>query len=1101
MNRKITLLAAVLTLAVPLGVSAQQTTEVTRDNQVAIRVTIVDDTGVPLPGASVRIQGTKLGAIADAKGQVSLHAPRGSKVIFSFIGMKSLELILDAPLSGPVKLDSQASALDQVVVTGYAKTSTRRSAGSVATIKGKDLLTQPLVGVDALLQGKLAGVDVRSVSGRPGQTAEIRIRGINTLTGNASPLWVVDGIPLQRDLPAFNSSKFFSKDFSDLLSDGIAGLNPNDIESVTVLKDAAAAAIYGSRAASGVIVITTKRGAAGKMRINYSTNLSATARPSRTLDLMNSKEKLAWEQELWDEFSEPRRAKGLSYPVLGAVGAIRSGYGRYTGWTKEQQDAEIARLGEHTTDWFAELFRPSFSHSHYLSLSGGSEKSRYFVSLGYLDNKGLLRVDGYSRYTLSSKLDITASERVKLGLSLDMAMQRTKGPSSYIDPYTYAFFANPYERPDANDETYRSLRIANNVPDPSYPINGFNIKRELEETSNKITNFSGTANANLTVRLLDDLNFTGTVSFGYVGNDAENYNAKTSYAAWLDRRFEDENTPRTYASLAQSQAYNLNYTLRGQLNWSPTFATDHHLSVLAGSEIRGHYAKTQYAKFYGYDPETGNYATPIYPEGTKVDYTKLQTYGVARDGLSGRSIGENAFASFYFSSSYNYKTKYVASLTGRIDGSSNFGSKEQFNPTGSLGLAWNVDREGFFDRVFRPLFSSLTLRTAVGYTGNINRSVYPQLILNYLNSYRQGDGESYRMARVNDTPNPHLRWEKTRDAKVSVEMGMLSERLRLSVEAYDRYTSDAVSPALVTRTTGFATQSYNTSTLSNRGIEVTLYGAPIQTKDWRLSATANLSYNRNKLLTYNAPTSGLVAGYYPGYPLGALFSGKPDGIDPVLGIYRYQLRPDADALDPSVRTQTSNYLFYRGLLRAPYSGGYSVSLGWRDLTLSLGGSFQIGGKATDDLDYPASIQTLAKPSSIIERLPSIESDLYYHHLNGRRDVRDRWTPANPRTDAHPRLIDPYGEFLGLSNYGPRDASVTRVSRMQDLSYLRLGSVALSYAVPSDWVKRNLHVGSLSCSFSMSNLLLLTKYKGIDPETPGAVYPLPRSYSFGLSVGL
>lgn len=1100
MNKKITLLATALSLAVPLSLTAQQNKEVTRAAQVTIRVTIVDDTGVPLPGASVRIHGSKQGAVSDAKGQVSLTVPRGAKVTFSFIGMKPLEMVIDNALTGQVKLEAQASALDQVVVTGYSQTSTRRSAGSVATIKGKDLLTQPLVGVDALLQGKLAGVDVRAISGRPGQTSEIRIRGINTLTGDASPLWVIDGVPLQRDLPAFNSSRYFSKDFTDLLTDGVAGLNPNDIESVTVLKDAAAAAIYGSRAASGVIVITTKRGAAGKLRVNYSANLSAVSRPTRTLDLMNSREKLAWEQELWNEFSAPRREQNLSYPVIGAVGMIRSGYGRYAGWTKEQQDAEIARLGEHTTDWFKELFRPSFSHSHYLSLSGGSDKSRYFVSLGYLDNKGLLRVDGYSRYTLSSKLDITASDRIKIGLGMDMAMQRTKGPSSYIDPYTYAYFANPYERPDADDETYRSFRVANGVSDPSFPLNGFRIKRELEETTNKITNFSANANANITVRLLDDLNFTGMASFGYVGNDAENYNARNSYAAWVDRRFEDENTPRTYASLAQSQAYNLNYTLRGQLNWSPTFGNDHHLSVLAGSEIRGHYAKTQYAKYYGYDPETGNYVTPIYPEGSRVDYTRLQAYATARDGLGGRSIGEDAFASFYFSSSYNYKTKYIASLTGRMDGSSNFGSKEQFNPTGSLGLAWNVDREAFFEPL-RPLFSSLTLRTAIGYTGNINRSVYPQLIINYLNEYRQGDGESFRMARVTDTPNPRLRWEKTRDAKVSLDLGLFSERLRLSVEAYDRYTSDAVSSALVARTTGFSTQAFNTSTLSNRGLELTLYGAPIQTKDWRLSATANIAYNRNKLLSYDAPAVGLASGYYVGYPLGSLFSGKPDGIDPVLGIYRYQLRPDADALDPSIRAQSENYLFYRGLIRAPYSGGYSISLGWRNLSLSLGGSFQIGGKAADDLDYPTSIQTLAKPEAITERLPSIENDLYHHYLNGRRDVRDRWTPANPRTDAHPRIIDAYGDFLGLSNYGPRDASVTRAARMQDLSFIRLGSATLSYSLPTDWVKRNFKVSSLSCSLSMSNLLLLTKYTGIDPETPGAVYPLPRSFTFGLSVGL
>lgn len=1099
MNKTTTLLLALLTLGAPqIPLQAQTKQDEVHTNLIPVKVTIVDEAGEVLPGVSVRIQGTNRGAFSSLKGEVSLSVAQGDTLIISFVGMKTKTLVVTKPLVGKITLQSETGTLDQVVITGYTRTSTRRSAGSVSTISSKELLSQPLTGVDGLLQGKLAGVSVRTLSGRPGSSSEIVIRGVNSLSASISPLWVVDGVPLQRDIPKIDQARFLSKDFRDIFSDGIAGINPNDIESVTILKDAAAAAIYGSRAAGGVIVVTTKRGKAGQLTVNYSTNLALVDRPSRTYDLMTSREKLAWEQELWDEFSAPRKAQGLTYPVLGAVGQIRSGFGKYAGWTTAQQDAEIARLGEHSTDWFKELFRPSFSHSHYLSLSGGSEKSRYYVSLGYLDNKGLLQGDGYNRYNLNSKLDLSPSKRVQIGLNLDLSLQDAKAPSAYIDPYSYAYFANPYERPGINDETYRSILRANGQPDPEYPTLGFDMLRELRDTYNKVRNLTATTTANLTVKLRDDLNLTGMASFGYVGNNSENFNGSNTYSAWLDRRFADSGTNRTYGSLALSEASNTNYNLRAQINWSPRFGDAHSLQALAGAELRGLTAKSTFAKLYGYDPETGSYTTPIYPEGTKIDYARLQAYANDRDQLAGRGITQEAFASFYFSSTYSYHSKYIASLTARIDGSSNFGSKEQFNPTGSLGLGWNVDRETFFESL-RPVLSSLTVRTAIGYTGNINKSVYPQLIINYRNSQRVADDAYYRMGYIKDTPNPHLRWEKTRDAKIAIEAGFLKERFRLTAELYDRYTTDAVSSALVPRTTGFAYQTYNTSTLRNQGIELQLYGRLLKLHDWTLTAMANVAYNHNVLLRYDPPVSGLSTGLQEGYPLGALFTGRPQGIDPILGIYRYEARPDARMDNVADRALSDHYLYYAGLRRAPWTGGYSFTLGYKAFSLSLAGSYSIGGKSMDDLNYPVTYSTLGK--RVVERIPSIENDLYIHHLNGRRDVRDRWTESNPRTDAHPRIIDAYGDYLGLTNYSTNSELITRSSRLQSVSFLRLGSMTLNYSLPSDWLRKTLHVNSLSASFSMTNLFVLSSYRGLDPETPGAIYPQPRTYSLGLSVGL
>ena len=1103
----LTYMAIAVPVAVPVAfptvpLHAQQQQQAT---QQKIDVTIVDENGEPLPGATVKASDKPLGVVSDVNGRASLWAATGSTLTISYVGMQTRTLKVSRPLTGKIVLENEATTIDQVVVNGYQRTTKRRVTGSVATLTADDLKDRPLANVDMLLQGKIAGVDVKAVSGRPGESAKIRIRGTNTITGNAEPLWVVDGVPLQKDIPYISSSQIRAGDFNDIFANGISGINPNDIETVTVLKDASAAAIYGSRAAGGVIVVTTKRGKEGKMSISYSTNLSLVTSPPRDADLMNSQEKLAWEQELWDEFSQPYFERGERYPVVGLVGMIRSGYGKYAGMTKEEQDAEIARRGETTTDWFKQLFRNSVSNSHYLSLSGGSDKSTYYVSLGYSHNNGLVKHTDYDHYNIGTKIDMKPNKRVKAGLSLNASWQKSGASSLGVSPFTYAYFANPYEMPyneDGSyraDETYWELRLANGDQTLQMPENGFNVMRELDNTSNETRNFDMQAIANLSVTITDKLSFEGLASYGYVSNMGDNINGRDTYAAWLDRPFENNQlySKRTYSSITQNSAYNTNYNLRGQLHYFNTFRKHHYLSTLFGAEIRGQYSKSIYEKRYAYDDLSGNSAMPVYPEtGRDFSYNELLTYAAIMDGLSGQSIGEDRFASFYFSLDYVLMKRYVASLTARTDGSNNFGSDEQFNPTGSLGLSWNIDQEQFM-QALKPVVSSLSLRAAFGYTGNINKTVYPQLVMDYDKSYRRTNDDYYRKGSIRNAPNPSLRWEKTRDWKVSLDAGFWNERLHVTTEFYNRRTYDAVSAITVPYTTGFSTQSYNTSTLENVGMEFSVMASIIKKKDWGLSLSANIAYNRNKLLEFQSPTSGLSAGTHVGYPLGSIFSGKVQGIDPELGIYTYELRPDAVINSAADRNNYNNYLFYIGTGNAPVNGGYSVSGHYKNLSVSLGGSYSIGGKILNNITCPVSYNTIEGEQT--EQIPTQQNDLYVNHLNVNRDVVNRWTADNPRTDANPRILDAYGEYYGLNNQMIHYSTITQASMLEDVSYFKLGSASVSYSFDKKVISP-LMLSSLAVSFTMNNLFTITDYSGIDPETPGAVYPMARTFTFGVSVG-
>ena len=1100
------LVVPVVSPTVPLHAQQQQ-----QATQQKIDITVVDENGEPLPGATVKASDKALGVVSDINGKVSLWAAKGATLTISYIGMKTKTIKVTKPLTGDIALENESTSLDQVVVNGYQRTTKRRVTGSVATLTAEDLKDKPLANVDMLLQGKIAGVDVKAISGRPGESAKIRIRGTNTITGNAEPLWVVDGVPLQKDIPSISSNQIRAGDFNDIFANGISGINPNDIENVTVLKDASAAAIYGSRAAGGVIVVTTKRGKEGKMSISYSTNLSLTTRPPRDANLMNSKEKLAWEQELWDEFSAPYYQRYLNgetdvhYPVIGLVGMIRTGYGKYAGMTKEEQDAEIARRGQTSTDWFDELFRTSFSDSHYLSLSGGTDKSTYYVSGGYSHNSGLVKHTDYDNYNINTKVDMKPNKRVKVGVSLNATWQKSGASSLGVNPFQYAYFANPYESPyneDGSyraDETYWELRLINGDNTLQMPENGFNVMRELDHTNNETKNFSMQAIANLSVNITDHLSFEGMGSYGYVNDTGDNVNDRDTYAAWNDRPFENNQlySKRTYSSITQNAAYNTNYNLRGQVHYFNTFNDIHYISTLLGAEIRGQYAKSIFEKRYAYDELSGNSAMPVFPEiGRDFSYNELLTYAGIMDGLSGQSITEDRFASFYFSFDYVLMNRYIASFTARTDGSNNFGANEQFNPTGSLGLSWNIDQEQFMQSL-KSVVSSLSLRTAFGYTGNINKSVYPQLMMDYDKSYRRTNDDYYRKGSIRNAPNPSLRWEKTRDWKVSLETGLFNERIHLTAEFYNRRTYDAVSGITVPGTTGFTTQAYNTSTLENVGMEFSLSAGIVRKKDWGISLSANIAYNKNKLIEFESPTSGLSAGTHVGYPLGSIFSGKVIGIDPTYGIYTYELRPDVTITSAEDRTKSDNYLFYLGTSNAPVNGGYSISGHYKNLSLSLGGSYSFGGKVKNNIVSPVDYRTVN--GNMVEQIPTQQNDLYVNHLNVNRDVVNRWTSQNPRTDGYPRLLDAYGEIYGLQNQMVYLSTITDASMLETISYFKLGSASLSYSFDRKLIQP-LMLSSLAVSMTVNNIFVITDYTGIDPETPGAVYPMARTFTFGVSVG-
>lgn len=727
-------------------------------------VVISSEDNLPLIGASVYVTAedlkkagsaqTTMGVITDVDGQFSIAIPAGITRFFcSYVGYDVLEVkLVPGKEHYEITLHASSQMLDAVVVTGYQTVERRKLTAAVSKLDISDETIGAVKSIDQALAGQIAGLSVSPTSGAPGAPAKIRIRGTASLNGTQDPLWVLDGIPLEgTDVPEPDELN----DITNMKQSSIAGLNPADIENITILKDAAATAIYGARAANGVIVITTKKGKVGKPVINFSSRFTYT--PTLSLDrlnLLNSAEKVGLEMDMIRNNYSPDNHKGGVYNILSnynELSAFQNG-----GWDALSSDTQAAinRLKSVNTNWGDILFRDAFSQEYNLSLSGGTERVTYYTSFGYYKEDGNVDGVGMDRFNLVGKTSYKVNSILKVGAS--MFANRRKNTNYLTDAYGmsnpvfYSRKANPYfELYDKNGNYNYDYDIQNNTDKDL----GFNIFEERQNTSNEsvVNSFSSIFDAEL--RFNDKWKLTS--QFGYQLEktsreeiaDWESYAMRYYYK--LSEYSQGGETKHFLPEGGMQKSYensNSQITWKAMGEYRDSFNDIHELEVMAGTELRKTWYETLFSAGYGFDRKTLTTKPVIFPnESYATSFPLHQT-----------TYKENAYVSFYSTASYSLLNRYTVGGSIRFDGSDLFGvdKKYRYLPLYSVSALWRLSQEPFMQQA--KWVDNLVFRASYGLQGNIDKNTSPFL----LGTYRSESilpGVSEDVIIINSAPNKKLR--------------------------------------------------------------------------------------------------------------------------------------------------------------------------------------------------------------------------------------------------------------------------------------------------------------------------------------------------------
>ena len=1050
---------------------------------ISVTGKISDKAGKALVGVSIQVKGTSRGTTSDGTGNFRIDAEIGNILTFTFVGYQSQQTRISDGAAINIVLQEMIVEMGEVLISGYQKRSRALSVGSVAVVNSRDLENAGITTFEKALAGKIPGVYVRSVSGRPGETGQIIIRGVNTLTGNNEPLYVLDGMPLQPGE--------ISGGVNTLVTNGIGNIPPENIESITILKDATAASIYGSRAANGVIVITTKTGKAGADYITYSGKFGLTMKPENKFNFMNSNEKIQFELGLLDDFHPPYESGGRVVQLMNLVnnGSI----------TQAQADAQIALLKQTNTNWIDQLYKVGYSQSHNITLSGGNTRTTYFTSFNYQNSQGSLIQNRFQTGGLNMKLSRFITDKLLVKVNLYTTLKKNEEGQAGMDPFKYAVFANPYEKPYnddgsyAADNTYRSIPFTVGSSSSLY-YSDFNIIRELKE--NKLTTVYGNIRGQFSVEydFLRHFKYTGSIVGSYSSQHDKDESFSGTYRSWVNNWLNSSSTgglgvlpQHNRGFMQQSTGRTFDYTLRNTIEFNQTFAGKHFVQGFFANEF-GAITNDQFKNFSPIYLQ--QYGITGYPTWDLVPDTRFQTLNLAR--LGSTSTRENRSVSFIGSAAYSYDNRYVFNGNVRYDGVDIIGSDNQFSPLWSAGVKWNTHNEGFMKKY--PLISRLVISAGFGYRGSINRSVLP------FHTYSLGTAvyAGVPLATVFNYGNPVIKWEKKKETNLGLELSLFKGRINTDFRYFDETVMDLLDNTITPPSVGRPSARINNGTLTNKGFEVTARVEVIKSKDWLWELGGNITRIKNKLSNvfdkevpaFTSPATRNIQGY----PVNGWFGYKFSHVDPETGslmVYAQKVKTQlvggkvettysdqiVDLSKISATDLLTNYrTYYLGHRDPEYYGGFNTRLIYRAFEIT--GNFVLAGGN--------------QITSFIDRRegPSLSAgDITASRTNRLKENLYRWRQPGDITD------------IPLYRYNASSYTNYMISKdIEDGSYLKCTELAFSWRAPRQFLEKTA-VKTLKATLVASNLFTLSKYSGTDPETQTPFsYPNTRNYALSLNIG-
>lgn len=976
---------------------------------------ITEENGEPIPGASVLVKGTTIGTAADLDGEYSLAVPANSTLVFSFIGYESKEIPIGNQTQINVSLVPSLSDLQEVVVVGYGTQKRSDLTGSVSSVKSEQLTAYPAINAVQALQGRAAGVQIQANNGAPGASLKVRVRGGTSINASSDPIFVVDGFV------------------------GAAMPPPEDIASVEVLKDASATAIYGSRGANGVIMITTKRGATGKARIEFNSSYSMQNEINR-LDLLDA-----------DQFSDYMSEARTNFVPL-----------------------------DSNTDWQDQIFRTGGIQNYQLSISGGNEFANYYISGSYFDQEGVIINSNFNRFSITSNIDVKATEKLKVGLNLFAQRNssdgvRTQEGSGGLTPgvVASAFKFEP-DQPIYNpDGTFTTARM-NDPHDNPYAI--------ATQLGNESLSDRFQANFFAEYDILDNLKFRTTFG-GTTNNGRTGLHSPTTVT-------EGRNVggDASIDALKQTLLLNENY-----LTYERTFADVHNFTAMGGYSIQ-----TSSEESWGARGQS--FITDAF------SFWNLGSSAVWQTPES--NLTEWQISSYYGRLNYSLLDRYLITFNARYDGSSNFSrnNKWAFFPSGAI--AWNMKNEGFLEEV--DLVSFWKWRASYGKTGNQAISPY-QTLARFSTVFSVINGVPVNAVRPTTVANNDLTWETTAQFNIGTDLGFIDDRITLTMEYYRMVTSGLLFNVQLPQYSGYTNQLKNIGEVENKGFELTL-GSRNLTGAFKWNMDINISANRNKVLSLpdgNEIQYGSGPGHMvglgstqvlrEGYPVGSFFGWIYDGVyqdgenflpgggfEQIAGGEKFRdidgIRNDAGELTGQPDGQlNSDDRTIIGNPHPDFTWGFNNDFQWKNFDLNV---FFQGSQGNDILSY-----TL------------MELDLLSGINNATTNALNRWTPSNTITDI-PRATT---------------GRTRRVSTrwIYDGSFARLKNLAIGYNLPTTALER-MKISKFRIYMSAQNILTFTQYEGYDPEvnyqssgdTNGnrnlgldyGSYPNAKSYTLGINIG-